>query len=192
MAESYLMPMPTAIPIDEVLLWTKIGAIGTLVGSAFSFIAIIISIVAFFYPRKIKIDASIATSFMLSQVPGVERIDTYTIKVRNLSAKAITVNNVYLNFGGKKNGIVFLGMLNEGSLLQVHTVRFPKRLEPGESFDYYLLQKKLDKALAEIAKEPDESKLYIVVDEVTKGSKYISTRWKLKTFTQRAGKEPES
>lgn len=47
MAESYLMPMPTAIPIDEALLWTKIGAIGTLVGSAFSFIAIIISIVAF-------------------------------------------------------------------------------------------------------------------------------------------------
>lgn len=93
---------------------------------------------------------------MLSQVPGVERIDTYTIKVRNLSAKAITVNNVYLNFGGKKNGIVFLGMLNEGSLLQVHTVRFPKRLEPGESFDYYLLQKKFDKALAEIAKEPEE------------------------------------
>lgn len=121
---------------------------------------------------------------MISQKPGIERIDTYTITVRNLSARAITVNNVYLNFGGKKNGKVFPGMLNEGSLLQVHTIRFPKRLEQGEAFDYYLLRDKLNNALAEIEKEPKESKLFIVVDEVTKGSKYISTRWKLKTFVQ--------
>jgi hypothetical protein len=51
--------------------------------------------------------------------------------------RAVTVNNIYLNFGKRKGmGDIFVGMLNRESLLQAYTPTFPKRLDQGESFDY--------------------------------------------------------
>jgi hypothetical protein len=74
-------------------------------------------------------------------------------------------------------------MLNQNSILQAFTPTFPKRLEEGESFDFYLLRDKLNVALAHYEeKTPIDSLLSIRVDEVTKGSQYYKTKWTLKTF----------
>ena len=178
----YFMPFPTSAPVDEALQWSKIGTIGTLVSAIFSFIAIVISLIAFFYPRRIKVDARITTSILVSQTPGIKSITAYTITVRNLGARAVTINNVYLNFGGKRQGNIFVGKLNENTPLQFITITFPVRLDQGESFEYHLLKDKLDYALANLAKEPKDSKLNLVVDEVTKGQRYIPTKLTLRSF----------
>ena len=65
-ATSYWAALPTQIPIDEALQWTKVGAIGTIISSLFSFIAIVISLIAFFYPRNVKIDAELSVGFLMS------------------------------------------------------------------------------------------------------------------------------
>ena len=85
---------------------------------------------------------------MLSQIPGVDRVDAYCITVKNVGMKAVTISNVYLHFGDKKNGDIFVGMLNQGSLLQPFTPTCPKRLDQGEFFEFHLLKDKLDAALA--------------------------------------------
>lgn len=51
--------------------------------------------------KKIKI---------LSQIPGIEKIDAYIITVKNTGMKPVTVTNVYLHFGSKKQGDIFVGM----------------------------------------------------------------------------------
>lgn len=167
----------------ETLRWTMIGAMGSWVGSIFGAIALVISLFALWLPQRVKIKVSVSTGFMLSQMPGVDRIDAYIITVKNAGIKPITVRNVYLHFGDKKQGDIFVGMLNQGSILQAYTPTFPKRLEQGESFDYYLLRDKLNTALAHYEeKTPIDTPLSIRVDEVTKGSRYYKTEWTLKTF----------
>jgi len=43
--------------------------------------------------------------------------------------RSVTISNVYLNFGGKGHGNIFVGMLNQGSLLAYYTVCFPKSVD---------------------------------------------------------------
>ena len=168
---------------SESLRWTQIGAIGSWAGSIFGAMALVISILAFCLPQRVKLKISVSSAFLISQVPGIGRIDTYCITVKNVGMKAATVSNVYLHFGDKKNGDIFVGVLNQGSVLQDYTPAFPKRLEQGECLDYHLLKDKLDKALAYHEKNaPPETPLSIRVDEVTKGTKYYKTKWTLNTF----------
>ncbi len=133
----------------ESLRWSIIGAIGGWAGSIFGAIALVISILAFLLPQKVKIKVEASTGFMLSQVPGVDRIDTYIIAVSNVGIKPVSITNLYLHFGKieRRNGDVFIGALNNDSLLQAYTPKFPVRLDQGESFSYYLLKEKLDNAL---------------------------------------------
>jgi hypothetical protein len=72
------------------------------------------------------------------------------------------------------------------SILQTFTPKFPQRLEQGESFDYYLLREKLNKALAHYEEKTSlDTPLSIRVDEVTKGSQYHKTNWTLRTFIRK-------
>lgn len=80
-----------------------------------------------------KIAVGVSTGFILSQIPGIEKIDAYIITVKNTGMKPVTVTNVYLHFGSKKQGDIFVGMLNRESILQMYTPQFPKRLDQGES-----------------------------------------------------------
>lgn len=120
---------------------------------------------------------------MLVQIPGVDKLDAYIITVKNVGVRSLTIKNIYLHFGGKKSGDIFIGMLNQNSLLQAYTPSFPIRLDQGESFDYYLLRDKLRSALAHYeGKTPIDTPLSVRVDEVTKGTQYYKTKWKLKSF----------
>lgn len=83
----------------ESLRWSIIGAIGSWAGSIFGAIALIISILAFLVPQKVKIKVEASTGFMLSQVPGVDRIDAYIIAVSNVGIKPVSITNLYLHFG---------------------------------------------------------------------------------------------
>lgn len=167
----------------ESLRWTIIGAIGSWSGSVFGAIALVVSLFALWLPLKVKIKVSVSTGFILSQIPGIDKVDAYIITVKNVGMKPITVSNVYLHFGNKKQGDIFVGMLNQNSILQAFTPTFPKRLEQGESFEYYLLRDKLNSALVHYEeKTPVDTPLSIRVDEVTKGSQYYKTKWTLRTF----------
>ena len=114
--------------------WAILGAMGSWAGSVFGAVALVISILALWQPQRIMIQVSVSTAVMMSQLPGVDSLPSYGITVKNVGLRPVTIYNVYLNFGGKKHDNIFVGMLNQGSLLQPFTVSFPKRLEPGESF----------------------------------------------------------
>lgn len=168
---------------DSTLRWTMIGAMGSWVGSLFGAIALIISLFALWLPQKVKLKVAMSCGMMLSQMPGIEKIDAYIITVKNVGMRAVTINNVYLNFGARRQGDIFVGMLNKDSPLEFYTPTFPKRLEQGESFDYYLLRNKLVAGLAHYEeKTPLNAPLFIRVDEVTTGNQYHKTKWTLETF----------
>ena len=119
----------------------------------------------------------------MSQLPNANDLKAYAITVKNVGLRSVTISNVYLNFGGKGHDNIFVGILNQGSLLQTFTVSFPRRLEPGESFDYYLLKDKLDTALAHYEEKTSfKVPLYICVDEVVRGQQYYKTKWTLRNF----------
>ena len=115
----------------------------------------------------------------MSHIPEIDNVDAYIITVQNVGLKPISITNVYLHFGNKKQGDIFVGMLNQSSILQAFTPTFPQRLDQGD----YLLRDKLNAALAHYEeKTPIGTPLSIRVDEVTKGSQYYKTKWTLKTF----------
>jgi len=97
--------------------------------------------------------------------------------------RAAAIDNIYLNFGAKKMGDIFVGALNQGTPLQMYIPHFPERLEQGESFKYFLLRNKLVEGLKHYkADTPENTSLFIRVDEVTTGTRYHKTKWTLKTF----------
>ena len=168
---------------DAVLRWTIIGAFGSWAGSIFGAIALIISLFAFLLPQKVKLKVSVSTGIMFSQMLDVEELDAYIITVKNVGVRPVTVNNVYLHFGDRKKGDLFVGMLNQGTPLQAYTINFPKRLEQGEAFDYFLLKDKLDIAIAHNEKKmPLNTPLSIRVAEATNGKRLFKTPWTLGTF----------
>lgn len=168
----------------ESLRWSIIGAIGGWAGSIFGAIALVISILAFLLPQKVKIKVEVSAGCMLSLMPGVDRINAYLVTINNVGVKPITITNFYLHFGKikRRNSDIFIGVLNNDSLLQEYTPKFPVRLDQGESFSYYLLKEKLDNALYHLEKSPLDSPLYIRIDEVITGSKYYKTKFTLRTF----------
>ena len=168
---------------QESLRWTMIGAIGSWAGSVFGALALIISLFAFWLPQRVKIEVSISCGITI----GVENesIGFYKISVKNTGMRPVTVENVYLHFGPKENGDIFVGLLNCGTVFQALTPSFPKRVEPGASFDYYLDKDRLGAELSELGERrnlPHDSPLKIRVDEVMKGGKYYKTTWTLRSF----------
>lgn len=81
----------------ESLRWAIIGAIGSWTGSVFGAIALVVSLVALWLPQRVKIAVGVSTGFILSQIPGIEKIDAYIITVKNTGMKPVTVTNVYLH-----------------------------------------------------------------------------------------------
>ena len=78
----------------ESLRWTMIGAIGSWAGSLFGAIALVVSLFALWLPQRVKIKVSVSTGFMLSQIPGMDKVDAYIITVKNGGIKPITVDNM--------------------------------------------------------------------------------------------------
>ena len=78
----------------ESLRWSIIGAIGSWAGSIFGAIALVISILAFLLPQKVKIKVEVSTGCMLSQTTGVDRIDAYIVTVNNVGVKPISITNL--------------------------------------------------------------------------------------------------
>lgn len=168
----------------ESLFWTKLGAIGSWAGSIFGAIALVISILAFYLPQRTKLEVDICVGIMLEADGRRSNINAYDISVKNTGIRPVTINNIYINFGGKKYGNIFVGVLNQGSLLQFYMPTFPKRLNQGEKFDYYLLKEQFENELYnKLYKDlTGDLDLYICVDEVVKGQMYYKTKWTIRTF----------
>ena len=168
---------------QESLRWTMIGAIGSWAGSVFGALALIISLFAFWLPQRVKIEVSISCGFTIGEEN--ESIGFYNIRVKNTGMRPVTVENVYLHFGPKENGDIFIGLLNWGTVFQALNPILPKRVEQGTSFDYYLDKERLDAELSKLGERrnlPHDSPLKIRVDEVMKGGKYYKTTWTLRSF----------
>ena len=177
---------------DETLRWTMIGALGSWAGSIFGAVALLISLFAFWLPQKVKLHVSMSAGMMLSQISGTGKIDIYTVTIRNVGMRAATVTNFYLHLGGRDKGDIFVGMLNQDPLFKSITPQFPVRLDQGEFFEYHLHKDRLDAALAHYEENtPRDTKLFIRVDEVTKGTKYYKTKWILGSFVDHH-REPSS
>lgn len=171
----------------ESLRWARIGAIGSWIGSVFGAIALLISLAAFRLPQKIKMEASISCGFLMSQMPGIDKTDAYVITVKNTGIKPVTVNNVYLHFGRnhRSGKDIYVGTLNQNTILGLYDVKFPQRIEQGESFSYYLQRDNLIKGLTNTFQNQGlsrDDKFSICVDEAIEGRKYFKTKWSLKTF----------
>ncbi len=168
---------------DLSLRWTIIGALGSWVGSIFGAIALVISLFALWLPQKVKIKVEGSCAIMAKPMQDSENIEAYAITVKNIGMRAVTIRNLYLNFGGKKQKKIFVGLINQGTVLELYNTTFPKRLEAGESCNYYLHRDRLVSGLQHI--EDDKSrglKFFVGIDEVTTGLQYHKTPWTLKTF----------
>ena len=166
----------------ESLRWTKIGAIGSWAGSVFGAVALVMSIFAFWLPQKVKIDANITSGYGLSHIPEVNSIAVWIITVKNAGIRPITVDNIYLNFG-EKEGDVFVGMISEGTPFDSYMPKFPRRLNQGEAFNFYMPVEELREGLKSIsANKSLDANMRIVVDEVITGKHYFKTECTLRTF----------
>lgn len=167
----------------ETLKWTQIGAIGSWAGSIFGAIALIISIIALYRPRRIKMSVSIASAVMVDYNNTQDDVYSYVITVKNICIRPVTIKNIYLNFGGKNRENLYVGMINDTTLLKGVNPRFPAKIGQGEKIDYYLSKERLKNALEKFYHDkPLGEILNICVDEVEKGQKYYKTKWTLGTF----------
>lgn len=163
--------------------WTILGALGSWAGSVFGAVALVISILAFWQPQRIKIKVAVNTEMFVNSHSSEEYVEAYSIVVTNNGMRPVTITNVYLNFGGKKYNNIFVGYLNQGTALQHFSVSFPKRLEAGEHLELHLHKSKLNRAFAEYEKKtPRNTSFYICVNETVNGQKHYKTDWMLKDF----------
>ena len=162
----------------ESLYWTKNGAFGSWAGSIFAAIALIISLFAFYQPRKVKLNAKV-TSGIIGFDCDYSAL-TLTIEVKNIGFKPVTVTNVYFTI--QRNDI-FIGMIAKGTLLEGLEPKFPVRLEQGEQFSFYVPHDKFSHFLNEKAKYyPLDAQIGIRVDEVLTGIKRFKTNLKIRDF----------
>ena len=176
---------------DVALRWSMIGAIGSWAGSIFGTIALVISLIALWLPQKVKIKVEITAGLLLTHNNSEnDGNNAYIITVKNIGMSPVTINNIYLNFGGRDKEKIFIGLLNHDSFLQTYTPTFPKRLDQGESFDYYLLGDKLNAGIRHYEeKTPHSTPLYIVIDEVKTGNQFHKTSWTLEMFLEETAHE---
>lgn len=130
----------------ESLRWAIIGAIGSWTGSVFGAIALVVSLVALWLPQRVKIAVGVSTGFILSQIPGIEKIDAYIITVKNTGIDRI--NNEYmprlnLEIGRYINYSKLESMLSTQTLFFCNASRFDDEYEgeiPLEFFDGWAQQ----------------------------------------------------
>lgn len=61
-------------------------AVGSWLGSIFVAIAFVVSLFALWLPQRVNIKVSVSTGFMLSQIPGIDKVDAYVITVKNVGS----------------------------------------------------------------------------------------------------------
>lgn len=157
---------------ESILLWTRIGAIGSWIGALFGALALVISILAFVIPSMTKINATLMFGFVGGS--NSQTFDVLTVIVKNLGMKPVTINNVYLRFKGFP-GTIFISTMGNGTPIQHIQTSFPKRLDVGDSFSFLIPEEKLINFLKAQDQIKSTAKVIIVVDEVTEGYKKFET-----------------
>lgn len=170
-------PIPKNLDYNnEILRWTKIGSVGGWIGSVFGAIALVVSLVAFALPQKIKMEASLSIGTIVD--PFYNKFDIIELIVSNTGIKPFSVNGLYLGLKGK-NDIMFVGLMSADTFLKAYMPKFPVRLNEGESFSYYIPKEKLGDYLRK-EEEDYNQRLMIIVDEVTTGKNYFDTDTSIK------------
>ena len=158
---------------EEMLLWTRVGAVGGWIGAIFGALALVVSIIAFIVPSIAKIDASLMFGF----IGGIDEnyFDVMTVTVKNTGMKPVTIKNIYLRFE-KFSGTIIIQTMGNGTPIQYIQTNMPQRLDVGEQFNFLI---PLDKLIVFLKDQEDiqsSSKVILVVDEVTEGIKQFKTK----------------
>lgn len=169
-------------PIDETLLWTKIGAIGSCAGAIISVSAIVISILAFRVQLKTKLGVTITSSFGIG-VNLNEKTELYAITVNNYGVRPTVIHDILLRFGKNGQDIVLLRD-SKYSIIFNQSSSYPCRIESGDSVQLFLSKERLDKAINYYESKSPNALLYIVVDEATTGKRLFRTNLYSKDFCQ--------
>lgn len=158
---------------EEVLLWTRVGAVGGWIGAIFGALALVVSILAFVVPSIAKIDASLLFGF----VGGIDDnyYDVMTVTVKNIGMKPVTIKNIYLRFE-KFDGTIIIQTMGNGTPIQYIQTNLPKRLDVGEQLNFLIPLDKLIVFLKDQEQIQSTSKVVLAVDEVTEGIKLFNTK----------------
>ena len=158
---------------EEVLLWTRVGAVGGWIGAIFGALALVVSILAFVVPSIAKIDASLMFGF----VGGIDDnyYDVMTVTVKNIGMKPVTIKNIYLRFE-KFDGTIIIQTMGNGTPIQYIQTNLPKRLDVGEQLNFLIPLDKLIVFLKDQEQIQSTSKVVLAVDEVTEGIKLFNTK----------------
>ena len=126
-----LISSPAYAGYDWSLHWTRIGAIGSWVGSLFSFIALVIAIVALVMPYRVRLYMDFYPSFNLK-----DREELYEIHIGNTGDRPVTISNVYLLVGKEEVPLQWMG-----KMLMIYFKEsippVPRRLEQGQEMVVY-------------------------------------------------------
>lgn len=161
------------------LRWSIIGAVGGWIGSIFGAISLVVSLAALWLPQIVSFTVSFSYGFTTVCDNGK---NLYIITVTNVGMRPIVINNIYFHFGRKRNKDMILSNFVWRPEDPECTVTFPKRLEQGEAFNYYLDEGELNLALRRLKDVSSNAPLRIRVDEASEGVMYFRTKCKLKSF----------
>ena len=160
--------------------WTIIGALGSWAGSIFGAVALSFSIITLRISKEVIISVKTGISMALFPMPSDELLH---IKISNDGQRTITIRNIYINFGGKKEGFFIINEANSGTLFQHINPAFPKRLESGEALDYWIIRSvitdNLEKRKNEIS---NKANMFVLIDEMATGIIYKKTNIHFKDF----------
>ena len=158
---------------EEVLLWTRVGAVGGWIGAIFGALALVVSILAFVVPSIAKIDASLMFGF----VGGIDDnyYDVMMLTVKNIGMKPVTIKNIYLRFE-KFDGTIIIQTMGNGTPIQYIQTNKQKRLDVGEQLNFLIPLDKLIVFLKDQEQIQSTSKVVLAVDEVTEGIKLFNTK----------------
>lgn len=165
--------------MDQTLLWTMIGAIGSSAGSFIGVIALIVAIKAYVLPTKKKVSASLSLGTIMNEAGS---FDVFSIQVTNNSVRPITIGSIGLSYC---ENTLFLDMLPVGTILQVFEPKFPVRLEQGSYTTFYLPREKfiLEMTRQFGSKEKlHNERLYIKVGDESQAGIKIKTKFKINDF----------
>lgn len=152
-------------------------------GSLFGAVALIIALFALWIPQKVKIKVVVDIGTIISDIPEEKRL--YSITIKNIGLRAITINSIYMNFDKQSNRFFYLKTPAADRFLVSSNPSFPKRLEIGEELVFYMWKDEADKHIRKDINAKNINKhCYVYVNEVTQGKITIKTDWTVKTFIE--------
>lgn len=162
------------------LFWTKIGAIGSWAGSIFGLAAFLIAIMSLELPNKIRVKTEVSLKNIYDLISNDPKDNNVcSIVIMNSGLRLVNIEQIYVAVG-KKGTLFSAGIISDGSSVEKSNNSFPFRIEPGYKEKYFVPLDELLEFVYDSDDSKENKKLYIVIDEATKGKLYFKTDYSIK------------